>query len=117
MTGPENIFDLSLGDLHALLNSWGEPDYRATQVWRGLYQHLYTSPGQFTTLPKALREKLASQFCFQKEGETQVFSNLDVVTQQNSSDAKTQKTLFRLRDGRVIETVLMAYEKRRTLCV
>ena len=120
------IYDLDLSSLTELLSTWGEPAYRAKQIWQGLYQQLYDSPEQFTNLPKSLREKLAENF---------TFSNFKIKTYLDSSDGFTRKTLFELPDGHLIEAVLMRYgdpadnpqiassptrrgaKKRRTLCI
>jgi 23S rRNA (adenine2503-C2)-methyltransferase len=102
------IYDLDLPDLAALLESWGEPSYRAAQVWQGLYRQLWTAPDQFTSLPRDLREKLTA--CTR-------FEALQPVRTLDSADGQTRKTLFRLGDGQVIEAVLMRYDRRRTLCI
>ena len=102
------IYDLSLPDLTALLESWGEPPYRARQVWQGLYQHFYTSPDQFTNLPISLRTKLAEHLCFDA---------LTPAAALQSADKQTVKTLFELHDGQAIEAVLMRYQRRNTLCI
>jgi 23S rRNA (adenine2503-C2)-methyltransferase len=105
---PPLIFDLDRSDLLALFESWGEPAYRAQQVWEGLYRHFYDSPEQFTALPKPLRIKLATELRF-VPFRPKLF--LD------SSDGQTRKTLFELLDGNLIEAVLMRYDQRRTLCI
>jgi len=120
------IYDLDLTSLSKLLESWNEPSYRAKQIWQGLYQHFYTSPEQFSNLPKSLREKL---------GESVIFSPFKVKVYQDSSDGFTRKTLFELPDKNLIEAVLMRYgdpadnpqitasptgrgaRNRRTLCI
>ncbi len=102
------LYDLSLPDLTALLSDWGEPAYRARQIWEGIYQHFYTSADEFTTLPKALRARLAETFTFQPLTPAQTL---------RSRDGQTVKTLFHLNDGRAIEAVLMKYDRRRTLCI
>ena len=102
------IYDLDLNQLEAILKEWGQPAYRARQIWNGLYQNLWNAPEQFTTLPLALREKLADRFSF---------SHLEPLQVLESSDGETRKTLFRLPDGRSIEAVRMRYERRRTLCI
>jgi 23S rRNA (adenine2503-C2)-methyltransferase len=102
------IYDLDLPELKALLKDWGQPRYRAQQIWQGLYQSLWAAPDEFTNLPKGLRKKL---------GEHLSFSHLKPVTSLNSTDGETQKTLFHLPDGRPIETVRMRYKRRRTLCI
>jgi len=97
---PQLIYDLDLAALEELLVEWREPRYRAQQVWQGLYQHIYSSPEQFTNLPKSLREKLIAYF---------TFSNFKIKTYLDSSDGFTRKTLFELPDGNLIEAVLMRY--------
>lgn len=102
------IYDLDLPELQDLLKSWGEPAFRARQIWQGLYQHLWDSPEQFTNIPASLREKLFTGFRFSALQPAQVLS---------SNDGETVKTLFTLWDGRAIEAVLMRYSERRTLCI
>lgn len=116
------IYDLSLEALEKQLADWGQPAYRARQIWQGLYVSLWDDPQQFTTLPASLRERLAETYCFQP---------LEPVTELPSSDRQTVKALFRLPDGQQIETVLMKYgdpasedsaaarrrKQRRTLCI
>src|SRR5215217_3808710 len=120
------IYDLDIDEITSLLIEWGEPAYRAKQIWQGLYQHFYNSSEQFTNLPKSLREKLAEQVSF---------SPFVVKTYLDSSDGFTRKTLFELPDKNLIEAVLMRYgdpadnpqisasptgrgaKNRRTLCI
>jgi 23S rRNA (adenine2503-C2)-methyltransferase len=102
------IYELTFSDLSSLVTEWGEPIYRAKQIWQGLYQQFWNSPEQFTNLPSSLRTKLAEKLQFQL---------LFPVTTLKSSDGQTVKTLFRLSDGKAIEAVLMRYERRNTLCI
>ena len=117
------IYDLSLSELASLLVAWGEPAYRARQIWRGLYRNFWKTPEEFTNLPASLRKKLT---------ESLLFNNLVPVTTLRSSDGETLKTLFRLQDGKAVETVLMKYDPsvavhqahrdhpgqgRRTVCI
>ncbi len=95
--------DLSLGDLAGLLS--GEPRYRAVQVWRGLHQGL--DPSEMTDLPMALRKRLA----------TGLPPALDLATTSVSEGADTVKWLWSLSDGSSVETVLMHYPGRATVCV
>lgn len=103
-----SFFDLTFTDLQATLEAWGEPAYRARQVWHAVYRDLADSPLAITTLPRPLREKLAAAFSF---------SSLTPAAEVQSSDGQTRKRLFRLPDGRAIEAVLMGYLKRRTACI
>ncbi len=102
------LYNLTLPELITLLASWGEPAYRARQIWQGLYQHFWNAPSQFTNLPTSLRTKLAESLCFDALAPTKSVE---------SKDGQTRKTLFKLHDGLHIETVLMQYETRNTLCI
>jgi 23S rRNA (adenine2503-C2)-methyltransferase len=108
------IYDMDLPALEEQVKSWGEPAYRARQIWRGLFQQLYAAPDQFTDLPKVLRERLV---------ETYSFSHLDPEILLDSRDGETRKTLFRIPgsiltgQSLAVEAVLMRYEQRRTLCI
>ena len=102
------IYDLDLPALTELVTSWGEPAFRARQIWGGLYKNFWQSPAEFTSLSKTLREKLAAEVQFEA---------LTPTLKLDSTDGQTRKTLFKLADGRQIEAVLMRYDQRRTLCI
>jgi 23S rRNA (adenine2503-C2)-methyltransferase len=114
LTTTEFIYDLDYAQVEAILLSWSEPRYRAQQIWKGLYQHLWNRPEQFTQLPVQLRSKLSQEFGF---------TQLKPIQTVESSDGETRKTLFELPDGQAIEAVLMRYgqpgsaRQRRTLCI
>jgi len=103
-----SFFDLTLPQLTDLIESWDEPRYRAKQIWQAAYHDLTPTPDEMTTLPRALREKLKAEL---------TFGSLTPSAEAKSSDQQTRKILFRLPDGKQIETVLMGYEQRRTLCI
>ena len=104
-----NLYDLGMAELSDKIASLNEPPYRAKQLWEWLYQRKATSFDQMTSLPRALREKLAA--------ETQM-GTLELVTEQHSTDGQTTKRLFKLPDGQLIESVLMEYDDgRRTACI
>ena len=102
------IFDLTNKHLKEILISWGEPDYRGEQIWQGLYTQLWDSPLQFSNIPNKIRDKLSKNFSF---------GSLQPSTQISSKDGQTTKTLMKLPDGNAIESILMEYDKRRTLCI
>ena len=104
----QSLLDISLEHLTQRLETWGEPQFRAQQIWQAIYHDLATSPDEITTLPKVLREKLKAEF---------TLGSLSPAAEARSSDGQTRKLLFRLPDGKSIEAVLMGYEKRRTTCI
>ena len=107
---PERIalYDLTHAQMEALLTGWGEPRFRADQLWGWLYRSLAGDFAAMGNLPLPLRERLDA------ETDLQV---LEPVAEQQSLTGQTRKVLFRLRDGNVIESVLMEYDERRTACI
>lgn len=101
---PRSRYDLDRAEVAELLA--GQPRYRADQVWEGLHQH-GTEPEQWTSLPKALRARLAAELP----------PALELAVESVSDDGETIKWLWELRDGRQVETVLMHYPDRSTVCV
>ncbi len=54
-----DLLELDREQLQAMLKEWGQPRYRADQVWSWVYAKLAPSPERMTNLPKALRARLA----------------------------------------------------------
>lgn len=102
------IYDLNFSALEKQILEWGEPVYRARQIWQGLYRKLWFTPDQFSMLPTDLRKQLEDKFSF---------SNLQPKAIRESKDGETRKSLFELTDSKFIEAVLMRYSRRRTLCI
>ena len=97
-------YDLSRSELAELLE--GEPRYRVDQVWDGLHTQ-HREPAELTNVPKALRRAIEELL---PPGLTPI---KEVATDQN----KTIKQLWQLVDGHLIESVLMHYRDRSTVCV
>ncbi len=96
-------FELDRTALGDLLQ--GHPAYRVEQLWRGLYGGLDLE--EITTLPKALRVRLRDELpCA-----------LTRLAERVSEGGDTVKFLWALDDGARIETVLMLYPGRATVCV
>jgi 23S rRNA (adenine2503-C2)-methyltransferase len=108
MAGKSLIYDLEKQEIEDIFTQWGEPAYRAQQLWQGIYKNLWGSPEEFTPLPKELRKRLFDKYSF---------GHLNPEKVLDSSDGETQKVLFRLPDAYGIEAVLMRYKRRRTLCI
>ena len=108
MSRPIHLYDLDLDELTRFVTDLGQPPFRARQIWEWLYRHYAADSAVMINLPQSLREKLR---------ETTILDSSTIVATQLSSDRQTKKTLSRLADGQMIETVLMRYERRRTLCI
>ncbi|NLB70848.1 MAG: 23S rRNA (adenine(2503)-C(2))-methyltransferase RlmN [Chloroflexi bacterium] len=103
-----SILDLSPAELSQNLQELGQPKFRLQQVIEGLYKHHYESFDRFPNLPKKLTETLNDSF---------TLDSVSLVTSIRSRDRKTEKYLFTLHDQHKIETVLMKYDKRNTVCI
>jgi len=97
-------FEVTREDLAGLLAD--QPRYRTDQVWRGLWER-GARPADMTDLPKAVRERL----------EAALVPALHELLRSTSADGTTTKWLWGLADGRRVETVLMLYPDRATVCV
>ena len=97
-------YDVTREELGELLD--GTPRYRVDQVWSGLYEQ-FTEPKEWTNLPKTMRTDLAEQLP----------SALRLVTESVSKDGDTVKFLWELEGGSRVETVLMLYPERATVCI
>jgi len=84
----------------------GHPRYRVDQIWRGLFAE-FVAPSDMTNLPKDLRAEV----------ERVLPLALEPVTESVSDRGDTIKFLWALADGSRIETVLMLYPDRATVCV
>jgi len=92
-----DIKSLTREELTACFKSWNQPAYRADQLLEWLYARRVTHWDAMTNLPRPLREKLRENFSL---------GTLEPVRQQGAPDA-TRKFLWRLRDGALIESVLI----------
>ncbi len=104
----ENLYDLTLEELQDFIDEVGEPSYRADQIWQGLYQRGWKRIDDFSNLPKSFKEAISQRFSL---------GTMTLEKELSSQDGSTKKYLFRLDDGMAIETVLMAYADRHTVCI
>jgi 23S rRNA (adenine2503-C2)-methyltransferase len=103
-----NLYELTQDQLAELLESWGEPRFRAKQLWSWLYERRAAAFEAMTNLPKGLRMRLEAEAAL---------GSLQLEAEQTSQDG-TVKRLYHLSDGQLIESVLMEYDdERRTACI
>lgn len=105
----QNIKDIQLDELKADLLGIGEPKFRAGQIYQAILTDRIETFSDITTIPKSLSEKLAERY--------KLFS-LELADKRNSIDGSV-KLLFKLDDGKSIETVFIpqAVTGRKTLCI
>lgn len=104
----KDLKSLNLEQLTEELLSIGEKKFRAKQVYSWIHEKLVDSFDEMTNLSKDLREKLKSNY---------TLNSLDAVAVQTSKIDGTQKYLFRLHDGHVVESVLMRYHHGNSVCI
>ena len=102
---PLTRYGATVTEVGELLDSWGEPGYRAQQVWDGLYRQRRPLES-LTALPAALRARLADALPVE----------LEPMVEATSRDGATTKSLWAAGDAQV-ETVLMRSATRATVCV
>lgn len=101
-----HLLGLSRQELVELVASFGEPSYRATQVFKALHQRRLTTFQEITDLPKKFRALLES---------SAEVSRLKVESRYVSNDG-TRRYLMKTVDGYPVETVYIPAEKRDTIC-
>src|SRR5689334_21945486 len=102
-----SAYDITLEQLTERLTAWGQPGYRARQVYSQLWRRGATFE-EMTDLPAELRTRLAAELPL----------SVEVLGLQEADEGATRKGLLKLGSkGHLVETVLMGYEDRVTVCV
>lgn len=96
---------MTLDEVAKLLSDFGEPRYRAKQVYAWLVRGVL--PVEMTNLPKTLREKLAAL----------PYGAVSIFQKRLSERDGTAKFLFSLEDENLVEGVLMRYHYGNTVCL
>ncbi len=105
---PRHLADLPLADRRAVVAELGEPPFRAAQLSRHFFGRFTDRPEDMSDLPLASRDRLAET----------LLPRLLTAERELSCDAgTTRKTLWRAFDGALVESVLMRYPDRVTMCV
>ena len=105
---PRHLADLSAEERTAVAEALGEPAFRVKQVANHYYARLERDPANMTDLPAASRDRIVAEL---------LPTLLDPVRTLEADKGTTRKTLWRLFDGALVESVLMRYADRATICV
>ena len=108
MSDKADILTRTIGELREYLEASGEKSFRAKQIYEWLHLRHAQSFQEMTNLSAALREKLDQNF------EITSIRTLEVLTSRIDG---TKKFLFALKDGNVIESVLMRYSYGISVCI
>ena len=104
---PKNLRSLSKADLQTLFAEWGEPSFRAAQVYDWIWAKGVHAISDMRNIPTALQTKLSAEYAIHPIS----------VTQAQHSEDGTIKNAVKLPDGLIVESVLIPTEKRITACV
>lgn len=104
----QNFHQLSLKEFASWCETHGEKSFRAKQVWEWVYHKLVPSWDLMTNISLDFRKLLAEHF---------VLESLQLESTQESKDQQTVKFLWKLEDGKLVESVLIFAPGRRTVCV
>ncbi|MCI7739752.1 MAG: 23S rRNA (adenine(2503)-C(2))-methyltransferase RlmN [Clostridiales bacterium] len=103
-----DIKSMTMPQLKAVMEELGEKPFRAKQLYEWFHQKRVWNYEEMTNLSKGLREQLSVKYPLKP---------IEVVQVQTSKIDGTQKYLFRLGDGNVIESVLMKYKHGNSVCI
>ena len=105
---PKHLADLAPADRKAWAAELGFPGYRANQVATHYFSHLAHDPSTWTDIPADSRQKLADAL---------TPSLISLVRTVTCDNGMTRKDLWKLHDGVLVESVLMRYTDRTTVCI
>ena len=105
---PRHLADLTDAERKDLLVEMGLPGFRAQQLSTHYFGRLVHDPAEMTDLPAAQRDELVGAL---------LPDLMDPIRQQSADKGKTVKTLWKLFDGSLVESVLMRYKDRATICI
>ncbi|MEU0184475.1 23S rRNA (adenine(2503)-C(2))-methyltransferase RlmN [Streptomyces sp. NPDC006207] len=105
---PRHLADLSPEERREAVAELGEKPFRAKQLSQHYFARYADDPAAWTDIPAAARGKLA---------EGLLPDLMSVVRHSSTDNDTTRKTLWRLFDGTLVESVLMRYPDRVTMCI
>ena len=105
---PKHLADFSPAERKAFAQELGLQPFRASQVATHYFSHLSNNPDEWTDIPAAERSAIA---------EALTPRLIELVTTRTTDGGMTRKDLWKLHDGVLVESVLMRYSDRTTVCI
>lgn len=105
---PKHIADFSPAERKAFAKELGFEPFRATQVATHYFSHLSSDPAEWSDIPATERQSIAAALTPQM---------IKLVTTRTTDNGMTRKDLWKLHDGVLVESVLMRYTDRVTVCI
>ncbi len=106
MTERRDPASMTEAELTAYVKEQGWPGFRADQIFGWIHNRRVFDPAEMKNLPKDIRERLAEEMV-----------TVEPWKRLTSKEDGTEKFLFRLSDGQIIETVFMPYHHGNSLCI
>lgn len=106
----ESIFDKTIQELEIFCIFKGFKKFNASQVMRWIYFNKVYDFSRMTDVPKNLRIELSQSFKTE-------FPDIIKINREEDHNGRSEKYLLKLKDGEEIESVLLSYDKRKTLCI
>lgn len=105
---PRHLADLNPAERKDAVEALGHKGFRAKQLSTHYFERLVESPEDMTDLPKVIRDDLVRDL---------LPTLLTPLVQRTADDGATIKSAWRLHDGAIVESVLMRYPNRVTICI
>ena len=105
---PRHLADLTPSERREVVESLGHKGFRAKQLSTHYFERLVDTPDEMTDLPKGVRDDLVRDL---------LPTLLTPIVQRTADDGETVKSAWRLHDGAIVESVLMRYPNRVTICI
>ena len=105
---PRHLADLTPAERKEAVVALGHKGFRAKQLSTHYFERLVGSPEEMTDLPKGIRDELVADL---------LPTLLTPHVQRTADDGMTIKSAWKLHDGAIVESVLMRYPKRVTICI
>ena len=105
---PRHLADLDPAERKAAVEALGHKGFRAKQLSTHYFERLVEHPDEMTDLPKAVRDDLVADL---------LPTLLTPLVVRTADDGATIKSAWKLHDGAIVESVLMRYPGRVTICV
>jgi len=105
---PKHLADFSPAERKAFAKDLGFQPFRAAQVATHYFTHLSNNPEEWTDIPAAERQAIS---------EALTPKLIELVTTRTTDGGMTRKDLWKLHDGVLVESVLMRYSDRTTVCI
>jgi len=105
---PQHLADLDPAERKAAVEALGHKGFRAKQLSTHYFERLVETPAEMSDLPKAIRDELVARLLPRL---------LTPVRTLTADQGRTIKSVWRLHDGALVESVLMRYPRRVTVCI